>query len=576
VVSTRLLRLVAGKIGYTVSCLLAVVVVATSWYAHQVVGLTTRLSNGASIGASPSIGAMNILVMGLESRTNFEGQNLTAQQLTETHSGKESDFANGGSLGSQDTDTLILIHIFAGGQRAVGFSIPRDSVVNYPQTLDVDDVEIPDGKIDEAYAWAYDVSEQQTSTTSLTQAQRAHLANQAGELFETRTVEALTGVTVNHFVESNLIGFYSLAQEFGGIEVCLKPAPAQGGFVAKANLSDYDPLVFPHTNNSGFNAVKYDGYDLKQGGAQYLHLSAAQSLAYVRSRDTLPGIDIGRTARQQAAIDYVIYQLKHDNYFSSLDKLTAILGGASNYLVTDKNFNLIDFATNMRALTGKNMHLTTLPGTPENQVAEPGFPNGQDIISVNVPKIQRMVQNAFYPQPAAKKTTPGTTKKAATVPSPSTVTVDVYNGGTKQGLATSASQALVALGYRAGAVADAPQQSQAVTTGTQVFYGAGTSANAARIAAEFGTTATALTSLPAGHVEVLLGSASTAVPADLASSGPSTAGTQSTGVRIIGTQASASSTATPAASPTAGSGSGTGGDSVAVAPNAKFGIPCVY
>jgi len=574
VFTARLVRLVAGKIAYATACLLAAVVLVVSGYAHKVVGLTTQLAKGVSIGGSPSIGAMNILLMGLESRTNFEGQDLTSQQLTETHSGKEADFANGGSLGSQDTDTLILIHIFAGGQRAVGFSIPRDSVVNYPNaTFDG----ITSGKIDEAYAWAYDVSEQQTSTTSLSSTERAQMANEAGELFETRTVEELAGVTINHFVESNLIGFYSLAQEFGGIEVCIKPAPAQGGFAAGANLTDYDPQTL--TDNSGFSAYE-DGYDKAKGGAQYLHLSAAQSLAYVRSRDTLPGVDIGRTARQQAAIDYVIYELKHGNYFSDLGKLTAILGSASNYLITDQNFNLIDFATNMRALTGKNMKLTTLPGTPENDVVEPGFPGGQDIISVNVPKIQQMVQNAFYPQPAVQKTpgtkTPGTTKKAATVPSPSTVTVDVYNGGTTQGLATSVSQDLVALGYRAGVIGIASQQSQAVATGTQVFYGAGASANAAKIATEFGTTATALTSLPAGHVEVLLGSASTAVPTGLAPSSASTASTQSTGARIVGTHAAASSAATPTATPSAGSKSGSDGDSTTVAPNAPFGIPCVY
>jgi anionic cell wall polymer biosynthesis LytR-Cps2A-Psr (LCP) family protein len=574
VFTARLVRLVAGKAAYAAACLLAAVVLVVSGYAHKVVGLTTRISSGVSIGGGPSIGAMNVLVMGLESRTNFYGQELDHHQQVVLKSG---------SVGSQDTDTLILIHIFAGGQRAVGFSIPRDSVVSYPQTFDVNGIEISSGKIDQAYAWAYDVSEQQTSTTTMSSAAPAHLANQAGELAEVKTVDEFTGVTINHFVESNLIGFYSLAGSFGGIEVCIKPAPAQGGFAAGANLTDYDPQT--GTDNSGFSAYA-DGYKKAKGGAQYLHLSAAQSLAYVRSRDTLPGVDIGRTARQQAAIDYVIYQLKHGDYFSDAGKLTAILGGASSYLIADQNFNLIDFATNMRALTGKNMKLTTLHGTPENNVPEPGFPNGEDILSVNVPKIQLMVKNAFYPQPVVKQTpgaakSPGTTEKAAAVPSPSTVTVDVYNGGTKQGLADSVSRDLVALGYKAGAVETAAQQSRAVTTGTQVFYGVGASANAAKIAKDFGTTATALMSLPAGHVEVLLGSASTAVPAGLAPSSASTAGTQSTSARIIGARAAAAHSAigagTPAATPSARSGKGSVGDSTTVAPNAPFGIShCVY
>ena len=49
-----------------------------------------------------------------------------------------------------------------------------------------------------------------------------------------------------------------------------------------------------------------------------------------------------------------------------------------------------------------------------------------------------------------------------------------------------------------------------------MFYGAGAAANAAKIGRYFGVTATALASLPAGHVEILLGTGSTVVPAGLA------------------------------------------------------------
>jgi anionic cell wall polymer biosynthesis LytR-Cps2A-Psr (LCP) family protein len=563
--TARIARMVAGKVGYTVSCLLAAVVLVVAGYAHKTVGQIDGFANGASLGGSSSVGAMNILVMGLESRTNFEGQELDHHL---------QHLLNIGANGSQDTDTLILIHIFAGGQRAVGFSIPRDSVVSYPQTFDVNGVEIPSGKIDEAYAWAYDVSEQQTSTTTMSSAQQAHLANEAGELAEVRTVEAFTGVTINHFVESNLIGFYSLAQEFGGIEVCIKRAGPQGGFAAGANLTDYDPLADPPTDNSGFNAYA-DGYNKAKGGTQYLHLSAAQSLAYVRSRDTLPGVDIGRTYRQQAAIDYVIYELKHGNYFSDLGKLEAILGTAGNYLIADQGFDLLDFATEMSTLTGKNLSLSTLPGTPENGVAEPGFPLGQDIISVNVPAIQQLVKSTFYPQPAVRKAPAA--KKATPAPAASTVTVDVYNGSGAKGLAGDVSQALGALGYKVGPGANATAQSQAVAPATQVFYGAGTAANAAIIAAKVGATARPLASLPAGQVEVLLGSTVTQVPAGLASSSPANASTQSTSAESMGGRSSDASSATTAPTPSASpAAAGGNGDSSAVPPNAPYGIPCVY
>ncbi len=562
--TARIARVVVGKVGYSVGCLLAVAVLVVSGYAHKTVSQVGAFANGASIGGSPSVGAMNILVMGLESRTNFEGQELDHHL---------QHLLNIGSRGSQDTDTLVLIHIFAGGRRAVGFSIPRDSVVSYPQTYNVGGVEIPSGKIDQAYYWAYEVSEQQTSTSSMSSAQRAHLANQAGELAEVRTVEAFTGVTINHFVESNLVGFYSLAQEFGGIEVCVKPAPAQGGFAAGANLTDHDPLT--GTDNSNFDAYA-DGYNRAKGGAQYLHLSATQSLAFVRSRDTLPGIDIGRTHRQQAAIDYVIYELKNGDYFGDIGKLDAILSTAGNYLITDQAFNLLDFATDMQALTGKNLSLATLPGTTENGVAEPGYPTGEDVISVNVPAIQRLVKNAFYPQPAAPKAAAakGAAKKAASAPAASTVTVDVYNGSGARGLAGDVSRALGALGYKAGAVADATAQSQTVASGTQVFYGAGTSANATIIATKVGATARPLASLPAGQVEVLLGSTVTLVPAGLAAPGTPTASTQSTSAQVIGARSLGASSESTA--PTSSASSGASGDGVAVGANARYGIPCVY
>jgi LCP family protein required for cell wall assembly len=562
--TAHIARVVGGKVGYSVSCLLAVVVVLVSGYAHLTVNQLNGFANGASLGGgSPSVGEMNILLMGLESRTNFEGQELDHHL---------QHVLNSGSLGSQDTDTLILVHIFAGGRRAVGFSIPRDSVVSYPQTLDVNGVEIPSGKVDQAYAWAYDVSEQQTASSSMSSAQRAHLANQAGQLFEVRTVEALTGVKIDHFIESNLVGFYSLAAEFGGIEVCVKPAPAQGGFAAGANLTDYDPLT--GTDNSGFNAYS-DGYNRAKGGTQYLRLSAAQSLAFVRSRDTLPGVDIGRTHRQQAAIDYVIYQLKNGDYFSDLAKINAILSNATNYLVTDQGFELLDFATDMQALTGKNLTLTTLPGTAQNGVPEPGFPAGEDIISVNPPAIKQQVNSAFYPRPAAKKAPAAKgAKSAAPAPAASTVTVDVYNGSGAPELAGNVSQALGDLGYKAGTVANAAAQSQTLEPATQVFYGAGTSANAAIIGAKVGATARPLASLPAGQVEVLLGSAVTVVPAGLSSSNSTAASTQSQSAQIIGARSSGVSSA--ATAPTSPATAGSSGDSTVVPPNARYGIPCVY
>jgi anionic cell wall polymer biosynthesis LytR-Cps2A-Psr (LCP) family protein len=495
--SLKLGPITIGNVGYAVACLASAIILVVAGYAHKVVSLTDALGAGARLSTAPSAvpvsGAMNILVMGLESRTTLQGQDLSVQQLTETHSGNESA-VEAGLEGSQDTDTLILIHVFARGQKAVGFSIPRDDVVNFPHaTYDG----LTEGKIDAAYAYAYDESLEQTVNSTMTRAQRYLAANQAGQLFEVQTVESVTGVHIDHFIESDIIGFYELARQFGGLEICIRPAPAQGGLRAGANLTDYDPLT--GTDNSGFSAYS-DGYNRKKGGEQYLHLSAAQSLAYVRSRDTLPGVDIGRTARQQAAIEYIVWKLRTGGVLTDIPAITTLLSSAQGYLMYDSGWNLLDFAQDMRALSSSNLDLTTLPEISTNDVYVPGYPGLQSVNYIDVPQIQQQVSEAFY----------GSSMIPSTV---SSVTVNVYNGSGTYGLAADVSQDLVGMGYKAGAVEDSSSQSQPVRDDTEVFYGAGSAAeaNAQVIANVMGVqSATPLLSLPAGQVEVLLGSQVTA------------------------------------------------------------------
>ena len=523
--------LIAGKVGYAVSCAVAVVVLVVSGFAYKFVNLADGLGNGVGINNGATVGAMNILVMGLESRTNYQGQTLSAGLLAAMHAGSVEGVENEG-VGGQDTNTLILLHIFAGGQKAVGYSIPRDDWVTYPQAYDGQS----QGKIDQAYGLAYSQSLSATVSSSMSSAQRFLEANQAGQAATIATVEAVTAQKIDHFAEVNLAGFYYLAASFGGIEACIKPE--NGG----QNLKDA---------NSGFNAV-LDGYVWSKGGAQYLHLSAPQALAFVRERDNLQNGDLDRTHRQQAVLDYVIWKLEHDGALSDLGELTSLLNTAKQYLITDSTWNLLDFAPQMRALTGKNLQFYTAPIQGYATI------DGQDANEVDIPTIQAAIKAKFTaPVPAApSSSTAKSGAQAAPVPPASTVTVDVYNGGTTGGLATGVSQALVAKGYKAGAVTDATAQTRAVTAGNQVYYGSGASANAGKIAGYFGVTAVALKSLPAGHVEVLLGTGATAVPASIAP-----AATQQT---------------TPTSASTAAGNNGAAGGAVTVGTSAKFGIPCVY
>jgi LCP family protein required for cell wall assembly len=507
---------IVGKAGYTLGCILASIVMVASGFAYYVKAQADSIGGSSVLSGGPSTGAMNILLMGLESRTYWSGQPLPR--------GLE-DVMHIGSVGGDATNTLILIHIFAGGQKAVGFSIPRDDWVNMVGTNGYGGAQ---GKIDQAYGFAMagKINQLTQQGSKLSSADMNFQGNEAGRLAAVQTVEALTGVHIDHFAELNLDGFYQLANVFGGIEACVKSW--NGG----QNLQDA---------NSGAN--------LKVG---YQHLDAAQALAFVRERDNLPNGDLDRTHRQQAVLDYVIWELEHEGVFSDLSQMNSLLTVAKQYLITSGGWNLFQFAGEMKALTGRNLTFNTLPIVGYQTI------DGQAANVVNPAYIKQVVHETFYPPATPRKSTAKkSAKPAATSLAPGATTVDVYNGGAPQGLAGQMSQALTTAGFKAGKVGNIAAQAS-----TQVLYGTGASASAARIAGYFhGVSAAASASVAAGHVEVLLGSDATSVPAGIGST-PSASGSPAP---------SASSSA-----PTASQSNGASGGAVTVKPNAPYGIPCVY
>src|ERR1700742_2762628 len=404
---------VAGKAGYAVSCILAASVLVLSGFAYYVKDQVSAIGGSNVISGGPVTGAMNILLMGLESRTDYNGNILPGGLLHAMHAGSKQGVANG--VGGQDTNTLILIHIYAGGQKAVGISIPRDDWVTYPKAYDGQS----HGKIDQAYGLAWAQSLSQTNNSKISKDQRYLQANEAGQSAAIDSVQSLTGVHVDHFAEVNLAGFYELAHQFGGIEACLK------SWNNGQNL---------HDTNSGFDAPH----------AGYLHLDAAQSLAFVRERDNLPNGDLDRTHRQQAVIDYVIWKLEHQGIFTSLDDLTNLVNQAKKYVITDSDWQILNFATEMKSLSGKNLTFETAP-----VITADGHIDGQTVNLIDPATVKQVIQNAFYPAPAPATSQP--TAKAATL-APGQTTVDVLNGGAASGLGAERSQALTSAGVDADRV----------------------------------------------------------------------------------------------------------------------------
>ena len=451
------------------TCVFSAIVLAVSGFSYFVVRDVSSIGSSHAIVGGPSIGAQNILLMGLESRRDWNGNILPSNILKALHAGSAQGVADG--VGGNDTNTLILLHIPAGGKKAVGFSIPRDDWVNFAGTVGSQQ----QGKIDQAYGVSMFYAQQQLKAQNpgISQNQLAFQGNEAGRKAAVDTVEQLTGVHIDHFAEVNLDGFYELASVLGGVEVCLNHP------VKDAN----------------------SGADFPAG---YQHLNASQALAFVRQRDGLPNGDLDRTHRQQAFLDAVMEQLRTQGVIGDLTKIQALLSVAQQYVITDAGWNLLDFASQMQDLTSGNLVFHTLPIEGYATI------DGQDANVVNTSAIKSIVQSAFYPKPAApaasSSSSSGTRAQPPGTPAAET-TVDVFNGSQTPMLASKVSAAMVQAGFKAGEVGNGTAR-----TTTEVLYGTGEAANASRIASAFGVTAAASTSVAANHVEVLIGADTTTVP----------------------------------------------------------------
>jgi LytR cell envelope-related transcriptional attenuator len=215
---------------------------------------------------------------------------------------------------------------------------------------------------------------------------------------------------------------------------------------------------------------------------------------------------------------------------------------AKKFVITDQGWQIFNFASDMKSLTGKNLTFKTAP-----VITTDGHMAGQTVNLIDPAQVKTFVQNEFYPPAATAQPAPTESSLA-----PGATTVDVLNGGAAMGLAGAMSRALTAAGYKAGEVGNTGPHSA-----TEVVYGAGGQASANKIAGSFhGITATASASVPAGHVQLILGPDATSVPPGL---GTATA-----------------TASTPSPSSTSATSNGGAGGAVSVKANAPYGIPCVY
>ena len=419
----------------------------SAWYmAHGVLGGITVSQALSSEDPKSSGDAMNVLLIGLDSRKDQNGNDLPWNLLKHLHAGDSDD-------GGYNTNTLILAHVSA-DDRVTAFSIPRDDWVKFSGVPGYNHI-----KIKEAYGLTKQYVEQKLIDKGVTdQKELETKGREAGRAATLKAVRNLTGVPIDRFAEVNLAGFYDLTQSLGGVDVCLKHAV-------------YD---------------SYSGADFPAGQQT---LDAEQALSFVRQRHGLENGDLDRTHRQQAFLSSVMGKLQNSGTFTNIGRLKSLMAVARKDVVLSSGWDEDQFRR-MGALVGSGIQYRTLPVVRYDNI------NDQDVNIIDPAAIKAEVTAAFGDSSSA------TTLPSSTEPSSSTV-VDVINASNTSGLATRLAHTLKKDGYTTGAIRDRVRGEPATTT---IEYAPGAETDARSLATVLGIDAPDKPnrSLEFGHVEVIV------------------------------------------------------------------------
>ncbi|MBN9111825.1 MAG: LCP family protein [Pseudonocardia sp.] len=230
----------------------------------------------------------NWLIVGSDSRAGLSDE-------------QQQELATGGDVG-QRTDTIMLLH--SGSSGSVLVSIPRDSYVPIEGH--------GSGKINAAYAFG-------------------------GPQLLIKTVEAATGLHIDHYAEIGFGGFVGAVDAVGGVDMCIPQAIK-------------DPKA---------------GLDIKAGCQE---LDGGTALGYVRTRATA-GSDFDRVARQRAFLSALISKATSPATLLNPFRIVP-LGSAMTGTITvdssDHIWNLASLGLSMRGISAGDGVATTVPvgGTP--------------------------------------------------------------------------------------------------------------------------------------------------------------------------------------------------------------------
>ncbi|WP_312878243.1 LCP family protein, partial [Lentzea indica] len=408
-------------------------------------GLTKQDLNLADAGEKPADGAIDILLVGMDSRTDSKGNPLPQNVLNELQAGGTDD-------GGFNTDTLILLHIPNDSGKAYAVSFPRDSYVKIAGGFGRH-------KINSAYGYAKGQTAEKLQGSGKSPQDVEMESRKAGANNLIETIQNLTSVKIDHYAEVNLVGFYEITKAIGGIDVCLNK-----------NVRD-----------------SFSGANFKAGPQT---IEGKNALAFVRQRHGLPMGDLDRVVRQQVFMAGLAKKMLSAGVLTDGTKRSQMIKAVSGAIVLDDGWDITKFALQMKDLTGGNMTFQTIPtGNPDLQTPEDG-----SAVEVNESEVHAFVKSL------------GKEPSPSTAPDPkfnnASVTVEVRNASGVPGLAAQVLQSLVAKGFVAGPTGNAEAMSKSV-----VRYGKGgeDGANAVQKALG-GLKIEEDVNVPAGRVRVFLGS----------------------------------------------------------------------
>ncbi|WP_455568350.1 LCP family protein [Streptomyces hydrogenans] len=373
--------------GMRMATALSVVVLAAGGIGHAVVtGLDTgitRVDPFKDMKNRPQAGTgMNVLVVGTDGRDRITAEEKKKYRL--------------GGAPCHCTDTVLLVHISEDRERASVVSLPRDSYAELPEHTDQNSGEKHRAhpvKLNAAYA-------------------------EGGPALTVRTVEAMTRVKIDHYLEVDFTSFMRTVDAVGGVQICTaKPV-----------------------------RDSYTGLRLAAGTHE---LDGGQALQYVRSRHIDGAADIGRMQRQQKFLAALVDRLTSGgvlfNPVRFREVATTLLGSvrADEEFGTDQ---LLALAKAMRGFTPASSEFVSVP------IGDMDFPvkGIGSTVKWDAEKAQKLFAALREDRALASRPEPAAERKAKAVVvdvAPRTIRVQVYNGTRIDGLGRKVDDALRGTGF---------------------------------------------------------------------------------------------------------------------------------